>query len=224
MATLQEIRQKFIERSGRIDLATDGLAATTDNGADWFINAGQRFLDRELPDPNATLLSSHSVSAGDYAIEIARLRAPLEVWRVDGDGARVCLVRLTLDGAKRLYGQSFASIEAGTPAAWCVARNIASATPSTNLSVYILPPTEEATTIEVMGTYYTADLSANADVSYWSERHPDLLILAALYQLEISMRNTEGSKDWLLPLQRALLTIDHDNAQSESVDKYELEG
>lgn len=40
---LSEVRAKFIQLSGRDDLVN---ADTTDNGANYFINAGQKFLDR----------------------------------------------------------------------------------------------------------------------------------------------------------------------------------
>ena len=41
----KDVRDKFVEISGRYDLIT---ATNEDNGADFFLNAGQKYLDRFL--------------------------------------------------------------------------------------------------------------------------------------------------------------------------------
>ena len=87
-----------------------------------------------------------------------------------------------------------------------------------------MPPVSTATTIEVYGSFYTAALSDDTDTSWWSVNHEGLLVLAALHELEVSMRNTAGANDWFVQISRNIHMIDSDLAQAESVDMTEFEG
>ena len=74
---LLEIRQQFTNLSGRADLInTDD----SDNGADFYIKAGQDHLDRLVDIPKAISRVFKDVSSGDYYIIFQRCRSILEVW------------------------------------------------------------------------------------------------------------------------------------------------
>ena len=63
-------------------------------------------------------------------------------------------------------------------------------------SVLIGPPTNEKIQLEIKGLFYTDQLTADTDKSYWSEVHPDVLIMAAMRHIEVINRNTQGVNDW----------------------------
>jgi len=63
-------------------------------------------------------------------------------------------------------------------------------------SILIAPPTNERIHLEIKGLFYTDQLSEDTDKSYWSEVHPDVLIMAAMRHIEVINRNTQGVNDW----------------------------
>jgi hypothetical protein len=223
MATLLEIRKTFIRRSGRIDLATDGELATVDAGADAFINDGQRLLDRELADPNAMSVVGVNLTHGQYVAQVPNLRVPLTVWAVEGTKRRE-LCRTTFTEMRRMYPTTYAAVPPGDPAHWSVESIRETTAPTVDTVINVLPPVSTNTTIQVYGSFYAPPLVVNSDTSWWSVRHPSLLVLAALHELEVSMRNTSGANDWMVQIARALSRIDHDVAEASSADKNELEG
>ena len=68
---LLEVRTQFVKLSGRDDLINED---DSDNGADFFINSGQRFLDRRI----------------DFRKSIGRVFKPLAVdsWYIQFEGCR----------------------------------------------------------------------------------------------------------------------------------------
>ena len=79
-----------------------------------------------------------------------------------------------------------------------------------------LPPTDTDYVIETIGSFYHADLSANADENFWTNVSPDILINAALMQLEGSYRNTEGVKDWKNLIDLMAIDVEFDVVDQES--------
>jgi len=63
---LSEVRAKFIELSGRDDLVN---ANDSDNGANYFINAGQKFLDRRFGHEETSLEMSADADETWWTLE-----------------------------------------------------------------------------------------------------------------------------------------------------------
>ena len=82
MSNLLAVGKKFITASLRYDLITGTLASHTDNGANYFINAGQRFLDLK-----ADLQRRHKavLASGEFTLEIQNLISIDEVHIIDSD-------------------------------------------------------------------------------------------------------------------------------------------
>lgn len=79
---LTEIRLKFRELSGRFDLVnSDG----SDNGADFYLNAGQRLLDLlvDSPKTESWYIPDSKLTVGDYKIQMKHARSIREVWFSD---------------------------------------------------------------------------------------------------------------------------------------------
>jgi hypothetical protein len=78
--------------------------------------------------------------------------------------------------------------------------------------------------VEIVGFFYTAELSADDHISYWSEVHPELLVMAAMAVLEITYRNRQGFNDWMTAINNFMMTIGFDLVEEEISDVDELEG
>ena len=95
-----DLRQKFVEMSGRYDLVN---ATWEDNGADFFINAGQRFLDRVSTYGKGAAKNVQSIAAGTIIVKSANLRAVNNVWAGNSTDGLVKLTRYSLSELKEYY-------------------------------------------------------------------------------------------------------------------------
>lgn len=117
MSTLLDIRKLFVDRSGHYELVVDAENGDySDNGADEYIRAGQRWLDRNCPSPVRDELRRFQVAPGQYTLD-CDLRY---VKRIDAypGGVRRMLNPVTLDWMRDNYVQPWGENEAGTPSHW----------------------------------------------------------------------------------------------------------
>lgn len=73
--------------------------------------------------------------------------------------------------------------------------------------------------IEVIGNFYSPKLSSVQDNNYWSIRHDDLVISAAMYKIDIDNRNVMGANELLRSLGVELKEIYFDQIELETADK-----
>jgi hypothetical protein len=245
----KDIRKKFVELSGRYDLVNQNWS---DNGADFFINAGQRFLDRGSDVAKGFGKNVQPITAGTIIVKSIGLRSVRKVWAgVSADGL-VELTKCTLDWLREEYGEQLSSATSGTPAYYVPAAFRPYPDATTTLSwagyydiddlvldsthytyrgIIICPPPDKTYYVSIDGLFYSPELTATVlagvwtqTKSYWSEVHPDMLLQAAFYALEKFYRNTEGAKDWKSGLDGDILGMDRDEASEEATDINEMEG
>lgn len=224
---LAEIRQQFVVRSGRYDLVGEH---NEDAGANFFIQSGQRFLDRRS-NVGRSQQAVHvgALMPGDSFLELPHCWLLSKVEALSDWGRDwIELQRLHSRGAQR-----FAFRQQGGQPTFYIAAS-ARTTPRTAprpaneihasadampfqellldtwslLTIEILPTPSAHTTIRVSGNFYSEDLIKDEDTSFWSITQPDLLIKAALYNLEIFYRNSEGAQDWLNSIQLDLTDLE----------------
>jgi len=225
------IREKFIKMSGRYDLVTS-TATWADNGADFFINAGLKMLDKRINAQQSQSRIYETVAAGSFYVTFQLCRAIQEVWVTkNSSDQRWKLEFKNINGLWADYNELISAMDAGEPEYWCpgYVRSPEStdkddqgafldhvvAAPSLYNMILFAPPTDGEYTVEVWGLYDHANMVNNTDVNYWSETHPHLLLYAALYQLEVSYRNTEGANDWMNALMTELTDLDKDIVEQE---------
>lgn len=246
-----QIRKLFAERSGRYDLVN---ADWTDNGADFFINAGQRWLDRMAETGKMVGKNAQLPASGTIKIQYTGLRAVKEVWAGKSSEGLIKLEKKPLADLKSYYEKQLGSVDVGQPlyyapfyfrpipdtqtsAGWAsyydVDDLILDDAHYTYGGVIISPPTDGTYYISLVGKFYSPTLSATFNAStevwtetksFWTEVHPDVLLQAALFKLEVFYRNTEGAKDWKNALDLDLLGFDRDLAEEELADICEMEG
>ena len=210
---LLQLRTKFRQLSGRFDLVNSDF---TDNGADFFINSGRKFLDR-LDETQKSWGSCFRFILTDfYSASVPECRAIKEVWAATTI-ARWQLIKMDLNDLINDYllGEPDARTS-GVPLYYTptITRHIPQdATPADfeaflgfvevptedvhNYNTILLNvPTSEKIMVEVKGLYYSFELSDDTDENYWSSQHPMLLYMAAMRYAEVANRNTQGVKDW----------------------------
>ncbi|KKN51489.1 hypothetical protein LCGC14_0622300 [marine sediment metagenome] len=87
--SLLSVRQEFITKSGRYDLATTTVVDhDTDAGADFYINGGIIDLDLEVDVSAATGWYQEALVPGDFSTTFQRARTIKQVWIEETDGER----------------------------------------------------------------------------------------------------------------------------------------
>ncbi len=240
---LLEIRKQFLALSGRIDLVDEDTFA--DTGAGFFINAGQRWLDVHFIGKNAKGRYFKQWPAGTYTIHIPACRAIQEVWAYD-DESRWKLELKDLDWLRENFTDDWRALTRGTPQYYCptvlrqfpanpeqaigeadYAANQANVLASSSFDhdgIVILSPLEIALSIEVWGLFHSNMLNQDTDLSWWSVRYPEVLIYAALRQLEIGHRNTQGVNDWTSAIVDMLGSLDQDQVTEDTIDANVMRG
>jgi len=239
--SLLEIRNNFIRKSGRYDLGTiDG----EDNGANWYINAGQRMLDRRMTNDDLYAKRLGELEVGQYIKIFPQAKLIKDVWLInESDGAIITLERREYSQIRDFYAKSFSSIDSGTPEYWCRAfvkldqslkiddvpfaidsmgEYVIDGTTGAN-GIIITPPTDAAYRIDILGKFYNVNLTKDRDKNIWTESYPNVLLYAALYQLEVTHRNSTGAADWLAAIDNELIGIDMDSVELDTshIDKME---
>ena len=239
MATLVEVREQFARHSGRFDLVTD-LVTWADNGADWYIQAGQRLLDDLAGQPLEEARRFQRVPVGTYSVNFTGCRSIREVWVATATESWQ-LKWYDQTEFRWRYPEPWGLTGSGTPVAWTLGRirsvpdgavvdkfdNYAGdlvSDPVNSLGIVWQPPTDQELQVEVVGVFSSKMLTLDGDYNFWSVRHEDLLVLAALYKLETLLGNFERQRDWLSEIQARLVGIEKDLIATEVEQTNELRG
>lgn len=219
--TLNKLRKKFVETSGRYDLVTD-QESYEDDGADFFIQAGQRFLENQLDFPKKEARAEVSLAQGESEVQLPDVQTISRILRHDTEGAAL------LDEVeyKEFFDRFGTLTKTGTPTWWTSPPGRSN--PSGNArqtsgdtTIQFFPVANGSYTFSVIGSFFSKPLEKNGDENFWSVVYPEILIQAAMYRAEAFRRNRAGMQDHLAAIQRDLQGIDHNVAQdkSEEVDQ-----
>lgn len=238
--TLKELRTKLVQLTGRFDLVVN-TTDYVDNGANFYINAGQRWLDRKAA--SRLTMSSAVVVADidDISVVFPSARSVQQVFISDLTSAgRTQLERKEFSWLREEYYAS-TTVTSGTPLYYVptfMTEKIIKPTAGV-LATYVGfkdvtqpvgqmdeyydgilfgPPCDVATLFEIWGRFYTPNFSADSETSPWSVLHPEALIMSACRMIEVFNRNTEGVKDWERNIIEQLADLDKDLAEEELAD------
>lgn len=233
---LLAIRTALAQRSGRYDIVVD-TAAWADNGANFFIDAGCRLLDRLHTVKKSYSKYYASVAVDAYYAIFERCRSVQSVWMSNADG-RFELGKLKLEDLLKNYlNEPIANIDTGEPQYFApavlrtnpeqadkiiiddiggTAEEVAATEHYTYNGILFWPPADEAFRLEVKGLFLSHKLSDDTDENHWSVNEPHLLIMASQYYIEVFNRNTSGARDWLSAIELDLSGIDKDLIEEET--------
>jgi len=187
----KDIRKKFVELSGRYDLVNPDWS---DNGADFFINAGQKILDRMQDTGKSKAKNVQALAIGTYKVYVAGLRAVEDVWVGSTAEGSIELKKCSVKYMRSLYGEALSSVDRGTPE-WYAPASFrpypdtetttslsgfydiddlilpTGGTPLhyTNTGILIMPAPETAMYVSIYGLYYSPTLSATVLAGVWTQ-------------------------------------------------------
>lgn len=237
--TLAEVRAKFVDLSGMNNLVKGSGA---DNGANFLINAAQRYLDGRQDSPKSLAWYKEDVAVDGYKISFTKTRSIREVWITNADG-RAELVKKPLKWMKENYAKVISELDTGTPLYYSpivmglspdqddlTAENytdeftydfqeIMFGSHYAYDGILFLPPAGETYTVSVLGKFYSKEMTSDTDKTFWTERFPEILIQATYLMVEEFHRNSEGVNDWEAVITRHLRGVDFDMADQESVNQ-----
>lgn len=194
---LQEVREQAAKISGRVDLVSP---TGEDEGMDFYIRAGQRFLDFRTQWPGQDVELEIVLPQGEIGVKLSSVRA-------------VEAVRLGDKLLTRVQAWEIGSIPDGLPTAYAVLGN-----EDEDLSIVFSARPSSEVTVSVWALLGSKPLQEDGDENWWSVEHPDVLIHAALFKLEQFYRNTQGAQDHLSAVDEALRGIDNEVVARESAD------
>ena len=222
--TLEEIRQKVVEFSGRVDLASSDYL--TDTGVDFFISAGSRFLDLNVETLREAAYEDFDLAAGECSFDIINARVLRAVGLLNSESEWSELAYIP-DLALRSQYPGWGAETAGTPEYWTreTARHPEKGGSYHNVTtIVVMAPTSEAVTVRVYGIFHAKELKVIGDTNYWSEMYPEALALAACMCIEMQHRNTQGVADYKNALMLLMNGVENDTADSATAEGTEMEG
>jgi len=229
---LLEIRTQFAKLSGRYDLVNNDF---TNNGADYFLKAGLKFLDRRVEFDKDFGLHFTQKSSASYFTEVASYRTIESVWYADSADGRYELEYMAPLEFQETYGtEPYYDGDSGDPKYWTmrITREIpdgtspdvignyateilADGTQVLKQGILVAPALTNAGQLELWGKFDTAFPSLDTDTNYWFSKFEHIAINAGLFQLENSYRNTQGAKDYLAAIDIELAGIDKDTVEDD---------
>jgi len=238
---LLQIRQQFRTLSGRFDLVNiDG----SDNGANFFINEGRKFLDRKDDTKNSFASRYKVLNTGRFSASVEQCRAIQEVWMATTAG-RWQLEKKSLQDLMTGYLSGFPTGRTnGTPLYYapCIVRYIPEGAIPSDIgafigfvenpagnssdfnSILLNVPVDRQSMLDIRGLYYSKELVADTDVNYWSECNPSLLLMSAMRYIEVFNRNTQGVKDWESAMSTDIKQLGMDFIEQQIAEVTEMEG
>lgn len=229
---LQQVREQFVRQTGRYDLITDALTFAVDNGADFYIKAGQRMLDRMLEFPKDEGELTFTLATSAISKTIQNVLSVRSVVSVDSSDSTIkYLTRKSMKEIRELYGDevgNLANVTAAEPTVWSLGwlrTNVGSVSATIEGSgkqLILMPPADRSYTIRLAGLFGSAALSANSSVSFWTVEHPDILVWASMYKLEVGYRNFEGSRTLLENIVEMVQDIDDVVVEQGLVERDQL--
>ncbi len=234
---LQEVRQLFAEKSGFLDSVNeDG----SDNGADFYLNSGQRYLDKLVERRRDIGRVFRYMGPGSYFVRFRNCRVIHRVGVGTTDSWN-WLTRKNLVELRAEFSKPFELLDRGAPKYFAPAYLRPYDPSSEDFDGYIgymdvmtdwkeydgvilAPPTDQPYHIEVWGKFYSESLESDSDTSYWTINYPDLLIMAAQRQLEAFFRNSQGVQDWTAVIRAEALELGKDFIEEEYFDIDQMEG
>lgn len=242
---LAGIRRRLIEQSGHYELVADAHGLDfADRGANEFINAGQRWLDRLFDYHKSAAWIYKPLVSGESLVTFSSARYIKEIWIVE-NGVRRPLPRSTWQMLRDTYRQTDHSLTTPAPPQhWApipvgLGGNQSRYADGDDLDplevgvdgyndivfgdhwpvqgILIMPPPEAGSTLEVCAVWRQSDLVNDTDKTYWTVEAPELLTRAARWQIEIDLhRNRTGIADYEAALGGDLRRLYHSLVDEES--------
>ena len=225
-----QAKQQIVKLSGHNELVADYANGDyTDAGVLYHMNAGGRFLDTHFEYRRDSAWIYSVLAAGSRLISFTGARYVEEVWLSKTGESRTRLPFIPPAEFRVKYPDLLADTAQGVPAYWtmdavglyppqiAVTQSdlvTAGAVDYNHLTygdwfltdtILLDCPADGAYTLWIKAKYYNKELSADADVNFWTMNRPELYVDAAIASIERRLhRNSQGLQDIENPLIRDL--------------------
>jgi len=239
---LGEIREEFVNQSGRLDLINpDG----SDNGADFYLKSGQDYLDLIFEKHEDEGRVFRVINSGDYFVKFhktgkIRARAIHEVGIGDTEKFH-WIEKKDLRELRSQFNKPFEYIEKAKPGYFSTAYIRPAYDEQESIDgfvgymdamtghkdydgIILLPPSDGEYHVEIWGKFFSEILREETDTSFWSVNHPALLIMSAQRELEIFYRNSQGIADWTSAIRAETLELERDHVEQVYYGFNKMEG
>lgn len=215
----KQLRKKVVDLSGRFDLVED-TTDYADAGIKFFINGGQRYLDRLLNADSALISRSKTLKKNSNFIEVLGFRAIKAVHYEDDDGITY-LSKASISEVKSLRKQESAC---DWPTHYCIGPiDRESQEDIKSTIIQFAPYTKKDVELQVRGFIYSKEFTDDNDETWWSLTHPETLIAAIMLKIEQFYRNTEGARDWQDVVMQDVQGIDYDIVEEQISDNDQMD-
>lgn len=241
--TLLSVRTDFIKFCARYDLVEDDIDYI-DAGADKFIRAGQRWLDRTFEIAKARARWYNTTEIGSWYALVPNCRVITQVWMSNSTNNKWRLERKDADELHWNYRKDPSLITNGKSRYYSLVdlRTIPEEMGTTIIDIWgttiydvdvdhydylglvWMAPALYASSLEVHGLFYQPILTENDSTNFWTESEPHALQMAACRALEDSYRNIQGVNDWTNSIREYLIGLEYDFADLESTEVHQMEG
>ncbi len=208
--TLGGVRRLLVDISGRADLVRDAANGDYANIglANFYINEGQRWLDRRLPHHKTVSRLYKTLAAEETMVTFEQARSVREVYEVHGDGSLQPLPWSSLNVGLAPDQMQASELPAG-------ARDVVLGAAQWPLHAVYVAPADRPRNVLVSAAWYCPRMTQDSDRSYWTVQHPLLLVHATMLLFEIGIRNTQGVNDFFAPIKDDLQRIYFDLVEEE---------
>lgn len=219
---LKAFRKLFVEVTGRYDLVKDPESGE-DDGADFYIKAAHRFLDKRFKTSTSQNRSYIQLKKGKDVYSIPDCLSIINVNVATPDAGKVNLGLISEEEMDEL------TIEGGvgSPKFYAVTNpNIApidqrSTQRLGQIALRVFPSPDSDMVCQVKGRFSTVP-QKDSSTSFWMSNYPETLIRACQYQIETFHRNTQGANDHLNALMMDLRELNNDLIESEVGDQSQM--
>lgn len=235
---LLELRTQFVKISGRYDLVVD-TTDYADNGADFYIQAGQNFLDRLRDNPKSYNSVFVTLASGEWYLTFSKCRSIREVW-INNSESRIELEKKHMSWLYEEYASTVANTDTNTPLYYCPAKlrstnnidqddlgvffNYTEDGSNELRGILIFAPPDESIVVEIQGLFYSDDLDRDLATSYWTDNWPETLVKAAMHQVATFQRDHGDAANWLKAMHYDLEGIDKDGVDEMISDITQIKG
>ncbi len=248
--TLADLRLRFVQATGRLDLIEDGdLSTNTDNGANAYLSDAQKRLDERVNPIELLRREQVVLATGEAQILIPWLMALKSITIVNSEGTKKDITQegYSYPEFEQTFPVDIEDTTAAIPTSWCfnpygLAPDQLAESTSTFASagveaysdisfgqeyrykaILFNTKADQDYTVRVTGKFYSPWLNDDSEVTYWTYNHPDLLVLAAQQIMEEQLGNMQRVRDLEAAIARGIRRIDHAIIQNEFAGMYRFE-
>lgn len=241
--TLADVLVIIEDLSGMKNLILNGAPVGT--RVYHFLNRAQKMLDQVVDNPKTNSKWYKDLSSGERLVEVPGLRILKNVWTGDSD-SKYSLTKIDFDEYMLMYPGKGPSLTVGDPLYFAIPTAELAPDQYTDTeddmddgeyyadtvfgvhfgkkSIILGPPSDGTHRLTVDGAFFSKQLSATTDVTYWTHQRPSMLAYAVMYYIRISYNDIQGSHSWLQAIQEEVALVTSDVGIEESVDGGYLEG